>query len=142
MVIPVENKNGIRIISVGKSDRVKRDVSETSRKIKTELQFCQQHAAVFYTVYEKMTEIDKMCVEQIRRNMDCISRRKMFLVMTDFTDIKDKENSRYTKLKMSVIRIISKLQDNDEAELQIKTIIRTIKIRESLMKRYSPVVVV
>ncbi|XP_052074593.1 uncharacterized protein LOC127712266 isoform X2 [Mytilus californianus] len=194
MAIPIENNNGIRIISVGQTGRGKSemckailgirklnndcsipgmdackhhsrlqnanrygtaitivdtpgirdmaDVSETSKKIKTELKLCQQHVAVFYTVYKTMTEIDKICVERIRRNMDCITRRKMFLVLTDFIDINDDENSRYTKSKVAVLRLNSKLQDNEDAELQIKTIIRKIQIRENLMKRYSAVVVV
>lgn len=192
MAIPIENKNGIRIISVGQTCRGKRemcnavlgsrklnkdcpkpcvnaythhsrlknanrygtpitvvdtpvirdmtDVSETSKNIKTELQVCRQHVAVFYTVYEKMTEIDKIFMEQIRRNMDYISRRKMFLVLTDFIDTNDGDNSRYTKSKVPVLRINTQLQDNEEAELQIKTIIRKIQIRENLVNRNSAVV--
>lgn len=109
------------------------DITETCRTIQSEKSISRMHFAVFYNVYQKMTERDSIHLETLIEKMNSATRRKLFLVLTDCEDITD---NLYTKSALPVIRINSTLHDNQEADYQIKTLIKEIKLKEKIFETY------
>lgn len=113
------------------------DVKETYRKIQPDISTNCIHSAIFYTVYKKMTEVERIHLEFFMDKMNSTMHRKLFLVLTDCGDVTD---NLYTKSSLPVLRICSTLQDNQEAEYQIKTLIKKIQLSEPTFQTYSSIV--
>lgn len=113
------------------------DVEKTNGNIQTEFNTNYIHSAIFYTIYQKMTEGDSNYLELLTRKMNTAMRRKLFLVQTD---CEDGTENLSTIPKLPVIRINSTLRNNQQAEHQIKTLIRKIKLTEPRLETYCAIV--
>lgn len=113
------------------------DITETCRTIQSEKSVSRSHFAVFFNVYQKMTERDSIHLETLIEKINSATRRKLFLVLTDCEDI---TYNLYTKSALPVLRINSTLHDNQEADYQIKTLIKEIKLKERIFETYPEIV--
>lgn len=122
------NRFGTQLTIVNTPELVDTDeVKETCRKIKHDISTHCIQSAIFYTVYKEITEDEWIHLEYLIDKMNSTMHRNIFLILIDFEDVPD---NLFTESVVPIIRICSTFHDDQEAEYQIKTVIKNIQLTE------------